>query len=257
MRNPLLVGAAGIMLIVAQLMVWGGLSLFQLPGLKNEVAATIKVRLPEKIIPLVLSHYPELEAMTYQSSVNYCAYRENLDMDFESEGITDDYVCGVIEQGLVQNTEELRHYLARKVVSQKVDEYTLRYGPEISRIADAWIPLALIGMVLAFFAFAIIYFGTTTIPKGIFYYSLMSGMWGMGFVVLSVLCFFLVPWLIEGQAENYVRGEFELAVLRSALPYVQSSIEGLFLLNALVFGGGAFLFSFVAAISYIMTRSSE
>lgn len=253
----MLVGAAGIMLIVAQLMVWGGLTLFQLPGLKNEITTTIKIQLPEKIIPLVLSHYPELEAMTYQSSVNYCAYRENLDMDFEAEGITDDYVCGIIDQGLVQNTEELRHYLAREVVSQKVDEYALLYGSEISRIAGAWIPLALIGMVLALFAFAITYFGTTTIPKGIFYYFLMSGIWGMGFMMLSILCFFLVPWLVEGQAENYVEGGFELAVLRSALPYVQSSIEGLFLVNALVFGGGAFVFSFVAALSYIMARSSE
>lgn len=245
------------MLILAQLMVWGGLTLFQLPGVQNEIVTSIKIQLPEKIIPLVLSHYPELEAMTYQSSVNYCAYRQNLEMDFEAEGITDDYVCGVVEQGLVQNTEDLRHYLARKVVSQKVDEYNLLYGPEISRMAGAGIPLAIIGMVLAFFAFAITYFGTTTLPKGIFCYFLMGGVWGIGFMALSIICFFLVPWIVEGQAENCAEGEFELAVLRSALPYVYSSVKGIFIVNALVFGGGAFIFSLVAALSYIMARSSE
>ena len=257
MKHPFLVAGAGLILILAQLLLWTGIVVFQLPSAQEELAVNLKLHMPEDVVPLILMYYPELQSLTYESSVGYCEYKEILKMDLEVEGLTDEYVCGVIDDGLVHNTYELRYYLARKVVSQKVDEYSVAYGPQVSEIGVWGIPLIIVGMLIGFGAFAIFYFATTTLPKGLFYYSVLSGIWALGFMALSVVCFLLFPWVAIGQMEQSVELGFESEVFALTEIHVHRMIEGLFVEPALIFGGMAFVFSFVSALFYLMSMNSK
>jgi hypothetical protein len=257
MKHPFVIAGAGVMLMFAQFLLWAGLMAFQLPSAQDELETDLKLHVPEKIIPLIMNYYPELEALTYERSVGYCEYRGAMEMGMDVEGITDDYVCGVIEDGLVHNTFELRYYLARKVVAKKVDEYSLAYGGQISSIAAWGLPLMLIGLLLGTGAFAVFYFGSSTLPKGLFYYSLASAAWALGFMLLSGLLFFLAPWIAVDQMELAVAEGFEANVFALTKVHITAMIEGLFVEPSLIFGGIAFVFSFISALLYIMSMNSK
>ncbi|MCP4646899.1 MAG: hypothetical protein GY852_04080 [bacterium] len=257
MKHPFLVAGAGLILILAQLLLWAGIVVYQLPSAQEELSVNLKLYVPEDVVPLILMYYPELQALTYESSVGYCEYKEVLNMDMEVEGLTDEYVCEVIDDGLVHNTYELRYYLARKVVSQKVDEYSVAYGPQVSDIGVWGLPLVLVGLLIGFGAFAIFYFATTTLPKGVFYYSVLSGAWALGFMALSGICFLLIPGVVVGQMQGSVAVGFESEVFALTKIHIQQMIEGLFLEPALIFGGMAFVFSFVSALFYLMAMNSK
>ena len=234
-----------------------GLIVFQLPGAQNELATDLKLNMPEKVTPLILSYYPELQALTYESSVGYCEYKEVLNMDLEVEGLTDEYVCEVIDDGLVHNTFELRYYLARKVVSQKVDEYSAVYGPQVSEAGGWGLPLIVVGVLIGIGAFAVFYFATTGIPKALFYYGIFSGIWALGFMVLSVICFLALPGLVTSNMAENIEPGFEADVFELTEIHIHRMIEGLFIEVALVFGGMAFVFSFVSALFYVMSMNSK
>lgn len=257
MKHPFVIAGAGIVLLVAQLLLWAGLVVFQLPSAQDELETSLKLYVPEKIVPLILNHYPEMGALTYESSVGYCQYKDAMEMSMEIEGITDDYVCGVIDEGLVHNTYELRYYLARKVVSQKVDEYSVAYGGQVSSVAAWGLPLIIIGLLLGIGAFAVFYFGSSTLPKGLFYYSVASAAWALGFMLLSGLLFLLVPRIAVDQMELTVAEGFESDVFALTKVHIGTMVEGLFVEPALIFGGMAFVFSFVSALFYIMSMNSK
>ncbi|MBD3398280.1 hypothetical protein GF412_03695 [Candidatus Micrarchaeota archaeon] len=257
MRHPFLIAGAGIILIIAQLLLWSGLVVFQLPYAQEELEAGLKLNMPVKVMPLILDYYPELEALTYESSIGYCEYREAMEMDMEVEGITDEYVCEVIDDGLVHNTYELRYYLARKVVGQKVDEYSLVYGEQVSGVGAFGLPLVLAGIFIGIAAFAVFYFGSTTLPKGLFYYSVASAVWALGFMGISMLLFLFAPGIVMGQMEKNIAEGFESEVFVLTEPYIWAMVEGLFVEPALIFGGMAFVFSFVSALFYLMSMNSK
>jgi len=257
MKHPFLVAGAGLILIFAQLLLWAGIVVYQLPSAQEELAVNLKMHMPEKVVPIILMYYPELQALTYESSLGYCEYKEVMNMDLEVEGLTDEYVCEVIEDGLVHNTYELRYYLARKVVSQKVDEYSVAYGPQVSEASGWGLPLIVVGLLIGFGSFVIFYFATTTLPKGVFYYAVLSGVWALGFMLLSGLCFLLAPGIAVGQMEQAVEAGFESEIFALTKIHVQHMIEGLFLEPALIFGGMAFVFSFLSALFYLMAMNSK
>jgi len=257
MKHPFLVAGAGLILILAQILLWAGIVVFQLPSAQEELSVNLKLHMPEDVIPLILMYYPELQALTYESSVGYCEYREVLNMDLEVEGLTDEYVCEIIDDGLVHNTYELRYYLARKVVSQKVDEYSVAYGPQVSEVGGWGIPLIVVGLLVGFGAFAIFYFATSTLPRGVFYYSVLSGIWALGFMALSVVCFLLIPGVAVEQMGGSVAEGFENEVFELTKIHIYKMVEGLFLEPALIFGGMAFVFSVVSALFYLMSMNSK
>lgn len=257
MKHPFIIAGAGLMLIVAQLLLWAGLVVFQLPSAQDELETNLKLHMPWKMVPLIMSYYPELEALTYESSVGYCQYKDAMQMNMEIEGITDEYVCGIIDDGLVHNTDELRYYLARKVVSQKVDEYSVAYGGQVSAVAAWGLPLMIAGMLLGIGVFAVFYFGSSTLPKGLFYYSVVSASWALGFMLLSGLLFLLAPGITVDQMELNVAEGFESEVFGLTKVHIVTMVEGLFVEPALIFGIMAFVFSFVSALFYLMSMNSK
>ncbi len=252
MKHPVIVFSAAFILFLAQLLVWGGIVMVQVPIAHEELASTLKLEMPEKVVPVILSYYPELNALSYESSVGYCEYKDAMGMDIDVEGITDEYVCEIIDGGLVSNTEELRDYLTRKVVAQKVDEYSVSYGPGASQFHWIGVLFILIGGFLAVAAFAVLYFGTKTFPKGLFWYSVFSAVYAFGNMVLSLLCFLILPGLVTNAAEASVEGGFESDVLVLMGHTIEQAVEGLFIEPAFIFGGMAFFFSILAALFYVM-----
>jgi len=233
-------------------LLWSGVVMVQAPAAHEELASTLKLEMPEKVVPVILSYYPELNALNYESSVGYCEYKDVIGMDIDVEGITDEYVCDIIEKGLVSDTEELREYLARKVVAEKVDAYSLEYMPHATNSQLIGVILLIVGAFLAVGAFALLYFGTKTFPKCLFWYSVLSALCAFGYMVLSVLCFFVLPGALTGAAESSVDVGFEKDVLALMKYSIEGVIEGMFIEPAFIFGGLAFFFSLLAALFYVM-----
>ncbi len=252
MRHAFLIVLAAFIIFIAQLLLWGGIVMVQAPAAHGELASALKLEMPQKVVPVILSYYPELNAMSYESSVGYCVYKDAIGMNVDVEGITDEYVCEVIDKGLVSNTEELRDYLARKVVAEKVDTYSLEYGPHATNSQLMGALFLIGGGFLAVAAFAVLYFGTKTFPKCLFWYSVLSALCAFGFMILSLLCFFILPGAVTGAAESSVEGGFESDVLALMRYTIEGVIEGLFIEPAFIFGGLAFFFSLLAALFYVM-----
>lgn len=257
MKSPFFIAAVGIMLIVAQFLLWGAIVLFQLPGAQSELILKVKAEMPEKIVPVILAYYPEVNSITYASAVGYCPHRETLQMNIEAEGITEDYVCGLIDDGLVTNTEELRVYLARKVVGQKADALMVEYSGHLLQASNLAIIIGAISILLAVLAFSVAYFGSNDILKGIFQYSVLSGMWGFSNMVLSALCILLVPGLAVDAAYAQVGGGIERDVLGLMKNSIRDTVGGIFVAPMLVFGAIAFSFAVLAAVIYVMDMNSK
>lgn len=257
MKSPFFIAAVGIMLIVAQFLLWGAIVLFQLPGAQNQLILEVKAEMPEKIVPVILAYYPEVNSITYDSAAGYCPHRETLQMNIEAEGLTEDYVCGLIEDNLVTNTQELRVYLARKVVEQKADGLVVEYGGHLLQASNAALIMGIVSILLAALAFAVAYFGSNDILRGIFQYSVLSGMWGFSNMVLSALCILLVPGLAVDAAYAQVGGGIERDVLGLMKNSIREVVGGVFIAPLLVFGAIAFSFAVLAAVLYVMDMNSK
>ena|GEM_PF-1032047 len=252
MRRHFIIISAAFIIFLAQLLLWSGIVMVQAPAAHDELASTLKLEMPSKVVPVILSYYPELNALSYESSVGYCEYKDAIGMNINVEGITDEYVCEVIENGLVSNTEELREYLARKVIAEKVDAYSLEYGPHATNSQLIGVLLLIVGGVLAVAAFAVLYFGTKTFPKCLFWYSVLSALCALGYMILSLVCFFILPGTIIGIADSSVDVGFEKDVLALMGHTIYGVIEGIFIEPAFIFGGLAFFFSLLAVLFYVM-----
>ena len=252
MKHPVMIFIAAVIIFIAQLLLWGGIIAVQAPAAQEELASTLKLEMPQKVIPVILSYYPDLNSMSYESAIGYCEYKDVLNMNIEAEGITDEYVCEIIDEGIVSNTEELREYLSRKVVAQKVDDYFGEYKSGASQFQLGGGVLILLFGILIVLAFAILFFGTKTFPKCIFWFSSINAACSFGMMVLSVVCFLIVPGAVVGSAYSSVEPGFEKDVL-SLMDYaIEQSVEGLFIEPAFLFGGLAFFFSLAAVLFYLM-----
>ena len=224
----------------------------QVPAAHEELASTLKLEMPQKVVPVILSYYPELNALSYEASVGYCQYKDAMNMSIDAEGITDVYVCSIIEGGLVSNTEELREYLARKVVAEKVDEQSLAYGAHASQLQLIGGVFLIIGGLLAIAAFAVLYFGTKTVPRCLFWYSVSSAVIAFGNMILSLICFLILPGVVLWAVESSIESGFESDVLVLMGGTIKQVIGELFIGPAFLFGGLAFFFSILAALFYVM-----
>ena len=252
MKHPITVFCAGFILFLAQLALWGGMVMVQVPMAHQELASTLKLEMPGKMVPVILAHYPELNAMSYESTVEYCGYHDVLDMDINVEGITDEQVCEIIDGGLVSDTEELRGYLVQKVVSTKVDDYFVESKGQAVQLQWIGAFFILIGGFLAVAAFAVLYFGTKTFPRCLFWYSVFSAVCAFGNMISSLLCFLVVPGIVIGAAQGSAGSSFEGDVLALMDGYIREVVGGLFIWPAFIFGGLTFFFSLIAALFYVM-----
>ena len=252
MKHPVMVFIAAVVILIAQLVAWGGIVAVQAPAAQEELASTLKLEMPQKVIPVILSYYPELNSMSYESATGYCEYKDAINMSIEAEGITDEYVCEIIDEGIVSNTEELREYLSRKVVAQKVDDYFGEYSSTASQLQLFGGALLLLFGIMMVIGFGVLFFGTKTFPKCIFWFSSFSALGCFVMMCLSVVCFLVVPGAVVESAAASVEPGFESDVLSLMDHTIKQSVEGLFIEPAFLFGGLAFFFSLAAVLFYLM-----
>jgi hypothetical protein len=258
MANPYMAGAGALMLLIAQACLWVSLIVYQLPGAQEGLANSIKADLPPKVVPVLVSYYPDLNAFTYESAVEYCKYKEYSEMNLSAEGITDEYVCQIVEGGLVTNTEELRVFLARKVVEQKVDDVSGIYGPQISYYSSFVIYIVIAGGLFAVMGFAFLFFGTKDVPECAFLYSLFSGLFASLNLLLMGIGFMAAPAIVLGKAEE-IAGNTGLGrdVLSLMSGSIKGTIEGVFIIPIILFGVLSLVFAVGAFISYMMNMAPE
>jgi hypothetical protein len=258
MANPYMAGAGAFMLLLAQACLWISLIVYQLPGAQVGLANEIKADLPPKVVPVLVSYYPDLNAFTYESAVEYCKYRQYAEMNMAAEGITDDYVCQIVEGGLVTNTEELRVFLARKVVEQKVDDVFGIYGPQIAYYSSFVLFIVIAGGIFAAIGFAFLFFGTKDVPECAFLYSLFSGLFASLNLLLMGAGFIFTPAIVLGKAGelagNTGLGNDVLSLMSGS---IRGTIEGVFIIPIVIFGILSLLFAVGAFIFYMMNMAPE
>lgn len=258
MANPYMAGAGAFMLLLAQACLWVSLIVYQLPGAQEALANSIKADLPAKVVPVLVSYYPELNAFTYESAVEYCKYREYAEMNMAAEGITDDYVCQIVEGGLVKNTDELRLFLARKVVEQKVDEVSGIYGPQIAYYSSFVIFIFIAGGLFAVAGFALLFFGTKDVPEFAFLFSLFSGIFAFLNLILMGIGFVAAPSVVLGKAAEFAGntglGRDVLSLMGGS---IRGTIEGVFIIPIIVFGILSLAFAFGAFLFYMMNMKPQ
>jgi len=252
MKQVILLLSVALIILFAQLSAWGGGMLVQMPLAENELTTSLKLESPHKILPVILAYHPELTAITYEGSLKYCEYKDQLGMDINVEGITDEYVCEIVEKGFVSDTDGLRKYLARKIVAEKIDGYSVKYSEYASNMQLIGIGCLFIGGILAIVVFAILYFGTKTFPKCLFWYSVLSALSAFSYMVLSLISFTILPGMITKQLQASVNTGFENDLMEIVKPNIESAIRGLFIENAFIFGALAFVFSILAVLFYVM-----
>jgi hypothetical protein len=258
MANPYMAGAGASMLLVAQACLWISLLVFQLPGAQEALANDIKADLPPRVVPVLVSYYPELNAFTYESAVEYCKYRQAAEMNMAAEGITDEYVCQIVEGGLVTDTEELRVFLARKVVEQKVDDVSGIYGPQISYYSSFVLYILIAGGLFAVIGFAFLFFGAKDVPECAFLYSLFSGLFASLNLLLMGAGFIFAPGIVLGKAGE-IAGNTGLwkDVLSLMSGSIRATIEGVFIIPIILFGVLSLVFAVGAFIFYMMNMPPE
>ena len=258
MANPYMAGAGAFMLLLAQACLWISLLVYQLPGAEADLANSIKADLPPRVVPVLVSYYPDLDAFTYESAVEYCKYRQPSEMNMEAEGITDDYVCQIVEGGLVTNTEELRVFLARKVVEQKVDDVSGIYGPQISYYSSFVLYIVIAGGLFAVIGFAFLFFGAVDVPECAFLCSLFSGLFAFLNMLLMGAGFIFAPVVVLGKAGE-IAGNTGLGrdVLSLMSASIRGTIEGVFIIPLLLFGVLSLIFAMCAFLFYMMSMKPE
>jgi len=107
--------------------------IFLLPGLESSLVHKANDEYAPRMVPILLADEPQLSTLTYDNTAAYCRYRPpGVSMEFG--GISDAYVCSLINNNYVSNTEELHLRLARELVSNKINDIMASYGPELAGI---------------------------------------------------------------------------------------------------------------------------
>ncbi|MEM4272696.1 MAG: hypothetical protein QXH30_03825 [Candidatus Bilamarchaeaceae archaeon] len=253
MANQHMAWGGALMLLLAQACLCISLIFFQLPGAQEALADSIKAGLPPKMVPMLISYYPELNAFTYESASEYCRYQQHSGAGMEAGGITDEYVCQLVEGGIVTDTAGLRLFLARKVVEQKVDEMSAVYGPPIAYCNGLAPFIGAGGAIFAVVGFALFFFGSRDVPECAFLFSLFSGISAFIIMIAMGIGFLAAPAIVLAKAGEIAgSGGLERDVLSVMSGDIKEAIEGIFVIPMLLFGALSLLFAFFAFIFYVM-----
>lgn len=174
--------------------------IFLLPGAENSLIRKANDEYAPRMVPVLISHEPQLSTLTYENTRAYC--RSNAPgADMEFGGISDDYVCSLIENNYVSNTDELRLRLARELVSNKIGEVMAAYGPELAAIHSK-LPLAFAVFAASLLlSFPFLYFGSRNLVELAFNLSTLAAAFSFLILALSALAFLLVPGQIAAYAK--------------------------------------------------------
>ncbi|MEW5996443.1 MAG: hypothetical protein AB1657_02510 [Candidatus Micrarchaeota archaeon] len=240
-------GAAlfGVSLLALFLSILG----FLLPGIQDSVLQRANDEYAPRMVPILLAHEPQLSTLTYDNTASYCAAKPpGVTMEFG--GITDEYVCSLISNNYVGNTEELRLRLARTLISNKVDEMLASYGLQLAGLYSRLPILLALFLLPLFLSFALLYFGSRNLIELAFVLSFLAALFSFLLLLLSALSFFLLPSLMVGTAKERAATQLEIDLITISQDLVSETVGELFLPPIVVFGFLSSVSSLFAVVFY-------
>lgn len=231
--------------------------IFLLPGVETSLIHKANDEYAPRMIPILLAHEPQLSTLTYDNTASYCRSKPpGAIMEFG--GISDEYVCSLIQNNYVGNTEELQLRLARQLISIKVDEIMASYGSELAGIHSQLMTMLIIFVVSLFLSFPFLYFGSRNLVELCFNLSALAAVFSFIILMLSALAFFLLPSYLISFAKEKASTPLETDLVTVSSDLVSASVGELLLPPIVVFG----LLSLVSGLSsaafyYYLARMRE
>ncbi len=209
--------------------------IFLLPGVENNLIQKANDEYAPRMVPVLLAYEPQLSTLTYENTKSYCRSRPpGVSMEFG--GISDEYVCSLIENDYVSSTEELQLRLARELVSNRIDDIMAIYGPELASIHSR-LPLTLVVFVASLFlSFPLLYFGSRDLVELSFNLSSLTALFSFLILALSTLAFFLIPGQIIAYAKATASAPLYVDLITIGQDLVSEAVGELLLPPIIIFG---------------------
>lgn len=218
--------------------------IFFLPGVESNLIQKANDEYAPRMVPILLAYEPQLSTLTYDNTASYCRSKPpGVSMEFG--GISDDYVCSLIENNYVSNTEELHLRLARQLISIKIDEIMASYGPELGSINSKLAIMLIVFVVSLFLSFPFLYFGSKNLVELCFNISVLAAVFSFMILILSALAFFLLPSQIVAYAKSNASTPLYIDLITISQDLISESVGELLLPPIIIFG----LLSLISGLS--------
>ena len=243
-RAWLLKSIGAVLLGVALFSLFALMLISLLPGVENNLIQKANDEYAPRMVPVLLAYEPELSTLTYDNTKSYCRSKPP-GVSMELGGINDEYVCSLIENNYVSNTDELQLRLARELISNKIDGIMAIYGPELASIHSK-LPIMLIVFVLSLFlAFPLLYFGSKNLVELSFNISALTAAFSFMILTLSALAFFLLPSQIISYARASASSPLYADLITIGQDLISEAVGELLLPPIIIFG----MFSLISGLS--------
>ncbi len=209
--------------------------IFQLPGAKASLLEKANDEYAPRMVPILLAHEQELSALTYDNTVSYCRNRPP-GISQEFGGVSDEYVCSLIQNDYVSNTEELQLRIARALISNKVDEITADYGMQIASFQSYLLPLAAACIILIFLSFTFVYFGSRGMLGPAFSLTSSAAVFSFLIFIICALAFFLLPPYLISMAKANASTPLETDLITASQDLVAQVVGEALILPMALFG---------------------
>ena len=227
------------------------------PGTEDELIRKAKEEYPYLMIPIIMEHKSEINSITYENTVSYCSVGNYETTDLEIGGISDDYVCGIVEKGYVSSTDELRLHLARKTVAIQLDEMNASYGPVLAQFSFFFMVSLACLVIFSFIAFTFLYFSTENLVEMGFNLVLFSALFAFAYFLLSAILFFILPGIILDHMMSYAEEPLHADLILAAKPAVDEAVQGMLFPPLFLFGLLMLSCSFATASLFIYTDKMQ
>lgn len=249
MRRAILRGIGFLCGGIAFFSLFAAILVFMLPGAQSSILHKANDEYAPRMVPILLAHEPQLSTLTYDNTAAYCRHREpGASMEFG--GISEEYVCSLIQNNYVANTEELQLRLARALISNKVDDIIANYGMEIAGLQSYFLPLLAASIICAFLSFTLIYFGSKDMLGLAFSLTSAAAAFSFAIFLISVLSFFLLPPYLISMAKDNVSTPLELDLITASQDLVAEVVAEAMLPPMALFGLLSIVCGLSAASSY-------
>ena len=231
----LLKSVGAVLFGISFLALFAVILIFLLPGVETSLIHKANDEYAPRMVPILLAHEPQLSTLTYDNTVAYCQYKPpGVSMEFG--GISDEYVCSLITNNYVSNTEELQLRLARQLISIKIDDIMASYGSELAGIHSQLITMLIVSVVSLFLSFPFLYFGSRNLVELCFNLSALAALFSFVILMLSALAFFLLPSYLISFAKEKAATPLETDLVTVSSDLISESVGELLLPPIVVFG---------------------
>lgn len=234
-RAWLLKSVGAVLLGVALFSLFALMLIFLLPGVEGNLIQKANDEYAPRMVPVLLAYEPQLSTLTYDNTKSYCRSKPP-GVSMELGGINDEYVCSLIENNYVSNTEELQLRLARELVSNKIDDIMASYGPELASIHSKLAIILAVFVISLFLSFPFLYFGSKNLVELCFNISALTAVFSFMILILSALAFFLLPPQIIAYAKASASTPLYMDLITIGQDLISEAVGELLLPPIIIFG---------------------